>query len=227
MWTQWATCSPLDWGIRDGGHTKGKNKVLFLPSSSLSHKRTLRADPGGKEGKLFIPQALTLAPMVATGAPFVLCPRHSGAALLWKVQSQDAGTCQLPRGTRFPLCIEIPICLELSFPSESKRSVKAWDKAQTKPGSQELLIKLETKWAFQSCAAVAVGMAPSLAGRAWPFGLQTLPPFWRCVVGLNPRLDCFRVGLGRIDKKKGSLWITNLVPPAFPAPVIGSLDLER
>lgn len=60
------------------------------------------------------------------------------------------------------------------------------------------------------CQQWAWGVAPSQAGRAWPLGLQTLPPFWRCQVGLNPRLDCVKVGLGRIDKKEGSLWMTNL-----------------
>lgn len=117
--------------------------------------------------QLFIPQALIiLAPVVATGGPLVLCHTHSTqrseATLLWKGRSQDAGTCQLPRGTQFPLCIEIPICLGLSFPSESKRSVTAQDKAQTKPGSQELLIKMGIKWAFQSCAGSGRGAWPLL-----------------------------------------------------------------
>lgn len=118
-----------------GGGTIGTDKGLFLPSSFFSHEGDLRADPGGKEGKVvnFSTLRHLQGLLGCHWGSFCSLPQAQWGhtSLLGKGQSQDAGTSQLPRGTQFPLCIEMPICLGLSFPSESKRSVKAQDKAQS------------------------------------------------------------------------------------------------
>lgn len=70
------------------------------------------------------------------------------------------------------------------------------------------------------------GIAPSLAGRAWPLVLQIALPLWRCQVVVDPRLDSFWVTVGRIDKNKGSLWTTNTALPVFHALVLSPPNVE-
>ena len=69
-------------------------------------------------------------------------------------------------------------------------------------------------------------IAPSLAGSAWPLLLQIVLPLWRCQVVVDPRLDCFWVTVGRIDKSKGSLWTTSMALPVFHALVLSPPDVE-
>lgn len=127
-----------------------------------------------------------------------------GPQILWRVQSQDVGSSQRPSWNPcFTLCIGIPIGLGLSLPCRIKEVSKGGGQSTDSAWKPEDTIQTEINRHFRAAQGGAWDAASSLAGRAWPLGLQTVLPFWRCQLVLDPRLDCFRVGVGRID------WITN------------------
>lgn len=96
VWPHWEACSLPDCRVGVGGVQR---QLRFLPSSHLSYERVLTADPEGKERKIVSFSSLShwyLPPMVASGFILFFGRSEVGAILLWKGQSQDAGTSQWP-----------------------------------------------------------------------------------------------------------------------------------
>ena len=113
----------------------------------------------------------------------------------------------------FTLCIEIPLGLGLSLPCRIKEVSKGRGQTTDSAWKPEDTTQMEINRHFRAVQGGAWHIA-SLAGSAWPLGLQTVP-CWRCQVVLDPRLDCFGVGVGRIDWITNSLCVINMAVCMF------------
>lgn len=147
------------------------------------------------------PQSRAMTPVVTTGLLLFFDTNGVGAAN--SLESQDVGNSQRPSWNPcFTLCIEIPLGPGLSLPCRIKEVSKGRGQTTDSAWKPEDTTQMEINRHFRAAQGGAWHIA-SLAGSAWPLGLQTVLPFWRCQVVLNLSLDCFGVGVGRID------WITN------------------
>lgn len=142
-----------------GGDRKQRQSFISFPPL-LSQERALRAHPEGTEGQ--VPSVTRIGPSGRHWAPFIFWHRQGwDHNFSGKDRVKRLGSASGPRGTRvFHCALKFPFAPGPSFPTESKRSIKARDKAQTQPGSQKTPISVEINGHFRVAQEVGVGHCP-------------------------------------------------------------------